>query len=133
MAICNGVATVLRYSTTVVKRMASVDRMTENGEWERMRKETFMIYFKVLSQNSPWIIHKTPQAKLTSTGKNYQCTISRRSVRWKSGSMRIYSGTDRRIGWTKLTVAIRNCLANRFKQAWSSSLAVGCTAVDCSQ
>jgi len=64
MAICNGVATVLRYSTTVVKCMASVDRMTENGEWEGMRKGTFVIYFKVLFQNFPWRIKKTPQAKL---------------------------------------------------------------------
>jgi len=64
MFICNGVATVLRYSATVVNCMASVDRVTENGEWERLRKGTFVIYCKVLSQNCPWKIHKPPQAKL---------------------------------------------------------------------
>ena len=64
MAICNGVATVLLYSRTVVNCMVSVERMTENGEWERMRKGTSVVYFKILSHNSPWRIHKTPQAKL---------------------------------------------------------------------
>lgn len=54
----------MRYSATFVNCMASVDRMTENGEWERMRKGTFVIYFKVPAQNSPRRINKTPQAKL---------------------------------------------------------------------
>ena len=49
---------------TVVNCMASVDRVTENGEWERMRKGTSVIYFKVLSQNSPWRIHINPRAEL---------------------------------------------------------------------
>jgi hypothetical protein len=54
----------VRYLATFVNCMSSVDRMTENGEWERIRKVMFEIYFKVPAQNSPRRIYKTPQTKL---------------------------------------------------------------------
>jgi hypothetical protein len=58
MAICKEVArytliSVVGYSENVVNCIASSDRTTEGGELERMRKETVMMYLKVLTQNSP--------------------------------------------------------------------------------
>jgi hypothetical protein len=52
------VLSVVDCSETVVNCTASINRITENDEREKMGKETVMICFKVLFQYSPGEIAK---------------------------------------------------------------------------